>query len=76
MHNVVNTYNLSPSDRSYLVMPLFHVHGLLAGYLSPLHSGGTVILSTKFSARVFWHEFTTYGGTWYTAGPHTAAHDR
>lgn len=24
--NVIKTYNLTPSDRTYLVMPLFHVH--------------------------------------------------
>lgn len=32
MRNVQNTYKLSPADRTYLVMPLFHVHG------KPLHS--------------------------------------
>lgn len=31
--NIVATYDLSPSDRSLLVMPLFHVHGLMAGDL-------------------------------------------
>jgi acyl-CoA synthetase (AMP-forming)/AMP-acid ligase II len=27
--NIVNTYELSPADSSYIVMPLFHVHGLI-----------------------------------------------
>lgn len=27
--NIINTYRLSPADRSYIVMPLFHVHGLI-----------------------------------------------
>jgi acyl-CoA synthetase (AMP-forming)/AMP-acid ligase II len=69
MQNIVNTYKLTPSDRSYLVMPLFHVHGLLAGFLAPLKSGGTVIIPPKFSAMTFWPEFTKYNATWYTAGP-------
>lgn len=68
MKNIVNTYKLTPQDRSYLVMPLFHVHGLLAGFLAPLHSGGTVIIPTKFSAHTFWPEYTKYKATWYTAG--------
>lgn len=68
MKNIVNTYKLTPNDRSYLVMPLFHVHGLLAGFLAPLHSGGTVIVPPKFSATTFWPEFTKYKATWYTAG--------
>lgn len=32
--NIAATYELSPQDRSYLVMPLFHVHGLMAGKFS------------------------------------------
>ena len=31
--NIVDTYELGPVDRSLLVMPLFHVHGLMAGAL-------------------------------------------
>src|SRR5579859_1533857 len=69
MKNIVDTYKLSPEDRSYLVMPLFHVHGLLAGFLAPLRSGGTVIIPPKFSVTTFWPEFVKYEATWYTAGP-------
>lgn len=29
--NIAQTYQLTPKDRSLLVMPLFHVHGLMAG---------------------------------------------
>ena len=29
--NTITTYEMQPSDRSLLVMPLFHVHGLMAG---------------------------------------------
>lgn len=69
MSNIKATYQLSPADRTYLVMPLFHVHGLLAGFLAPLLSGGTVIVPPKFSAKEFWHDFITHGATWYTAVP-------
>ncbi len=31
LDNIVRTYELTPADRSWLVMPLFHVHGLMAG---------------------------------------------
>ena len=31
--NIALTYELGPGDRSLLVMPLFHVHGLMAGAL-------------------------------------------
>jgi acyl-CoA synthetase (AMP-forming)/AMP-acid ligase II len=52
-----------------LVMPLFHVHGLLAGFLAPLLSGGSVIVPLKFSASEFWDDFITHKANWYTAVP-------
>ena len=52
-----------------LVMPLFHVHGLLAGFLAPLLSGGSVIVPIRFSAGDFWDNFITHKANWYTAVP-------
>ncbi|PNS14101.1 4-coumarate--CoA ligase-like 7 [Sphaceloma murrayae] len=69
MRNVKQTYQLSPQDRTMLVMPLFHVHGLLAGFLAPLHSGGSVIVPPKFSASDFWRDFVEHRANWYTAVP-------
>ncbi|MEW5317020.1 MAG: hypothetical protein WDW38_008353 [Sanguina aurantia] len=69
--NIVATYELVPSDRSYVVMPLFHVHGLMAGLLAPLAAGATVVLPAggKFSAAVFWPDCVAHGVTFYTAVP-------
>ena len=50
-------------------MPLFHVHGLLAGFLAPLGSGGSVIVPPRFSASGFWQLFTKHHANWYTAVP-------
>lgn len=50
-------------------MPLFHVHGLLAGLLAPLHSGGSVVAPPRFSATEFWQDFVNHGANWYTAVP-------
>ncbi|KAG5297561.1 peroxisomal-coenzyme A synthetase [Histoplasma ohiense] len=69
MRNIQMTYDLTEKDRTLLVMPLFHVHGLLAGFLAPLLSGGSVIVPEKFSASTFWSEFITYSANWYTAVP-------
>jgi acyl-CoA synthetase (AMP-forming)/AMP-acid ligase II len=52
-----------------LVMPLFHVHGLVCGLLAPFLSGGSMVVPTKFSASDFWRDFTTHGANWYTAVP-------
>ena len=50
-------------------MPLFHVHGLLAGLLAPLGSGGSVIVPTRFSASDFWRDFIEWNANWYSAVP-------
>ncbi|KAN0085203.1 peroxisomal-coenzyme A synthetase [Elaphomyces granulatus] len=69
MKNITTTYKLTSKDRTLLMMPLFHVHGLLAAFLAPLYSGGSVIVPPKFSASEFWSDFVTYGANWYTAVP-------
>ncbi|KAL1612438.1 hypothetical protein SLS60_000665 [Paraconiothyrium brasiliense] len=69
MENIQSTYQLTPKDRTMLVMPLFHVHGLLAGFLAPLASGGSVVVPPKFSASVFWKDFVEHQANWYTAVP-------
>jgi len=69
MHNIQRTYKLTQEDKTYLVMPLFHVHGLMCGLLSSLLSGGTVVIPPRFSASAFWDEVTKSRPTWYTAVP-------
>jgi acyl-CoA synthetase (AMP-forming)/AMP-acid ligase II len=67
--NIVSTYKLSPSDVSLCVMPLFHVHGLVASTLSTLLSGGTVVVPNKFNPLSFWRTVRDTGATWYSAVP-------
>ena len=43
-----------PDDVSLCVMPLFHVHGLVASTLATLVSGGTVVVPAKFNPLAFW----------------------
>ncbi|KAM7207604.1 acetyl-CoA synthetase-like protein [Naviculisporaceae sp. PSN 640] len=69
MSNIKDTYQLTSKDRTMLVMPLFHVHGLLCGLLAPLATGGSMVVPVKFSATDFWHDFITHKANWYTAVP-------
>ena len=71
LRNIKGTYEFTPSDVSLLVMPLFHVHGLMAGLLSPLLSGASVVLpeAGKFSAGTFWQDAVEHQVTFYTAVP-------
>jgi acyl-CoA synthetase (AMP-forming)/AMP-acid ligase II len=67
--NITATYALSPADTALCVMPLFHIHGIVASMLSTLSSGGTVICPEGFNALEFWRWVETYQPTWYSAVP-------
>lgn len=71
IRNIANTYEFDGDDRSVLVMPLFHAHGLMAGLLAPLAAGASVLIpaSGKFSASTFWQDMVNFNATWYTAVP-------
>ena len=67
--NVARSYGLTSSDVSLCVMPLFHVHGLVASTLATLATGGTVVVPGKFSPLSFWRVARDHGVTWYSAVP-------
>jgi acyl-CoA synthetase (AMP-forming)/AMP-acid ligase II len=67
--NIITTYTLTANDRALCVMPLFHIHGIVASMLATLASGGTVICPDGFNALEFWSWVETYKPTWYSAVP-------
>jgi acyl-CoA synthetase (AMP-forming)/AMP-acid ligase II len=67
--NVARHYALGPSDVSLCVMPLFHVHGLVASALATLATGGTVVVPTRFDPLSFWRIARDHHVTWYSAVP-------
>ncbi|CAN1264767.1 Oxalate--CoA ligase [Linum perenne] len=71
VQNIKSVYKLTESDSTVIVLPLFHVHGLLAGLLSSFVAGAAVTLpaSGRFSASTFWKDMLKYNATWYTAVP-------
>ena len=67
--NVARTYQLSATDVSLCVMPLFHVHGLVASTLATFGTGGTVVVPPKFNPLSFWSTVREHRATWYSAVP-------
>lgn len=67
--NIAETYGLGPADRSLCVMPLFHIHGIVASLLSTLATGGTVICPPGFDGLKFWSWVEEFRPTWYSAVP-------
>jgi acyl-CoA synthetase (AMP-forming)/AMP-acid ligase II len=69
VRNIARTYGLGDRDVSLCVMPLFHVHGLMASTLATFYTGGTVVVPPKFNALSFARIVRDYGVTWYSAVP-------
>jgi oxalate---CoA ligase len=60
---------LTAADRGLNIMPLFHIHGLIAAVLAPLSAGGSVFCTPGFNALKFFSWLEMAQPTWYTAVP-------
>jgi oxalate---CoA ligase len=67
--NVARSLALTADDRCLNVMPLFHIHGLVAAVLASLHAGGSVVCTPGFAGPDFFDWVRTVEPTWYTAVP-------
>jgi acyl-CoA synthetase (AMP-forming)/AMP-acid ligase II len=67
--HIRQTLALTEADRGLNIMPLFHIHGLIAGTLAPLSAGGEVCCTTGFNALRFFSWMSEVRPTWYTAVP-------
>ncbi|MEK9776578.1 MAG: acyl--CoA ligase [Quisquiliibacterium sp.] len=67
--NIRGFLSLDRSDRGLNIMPLFHIHGLIAGVLAPLSAGGQVSCTPGFNALKFFAWMEQVRPTWYTAVP-------
>ncbi|MEO8835273.1 MAG: acyl--CoA ligase [Caldimonas sp.] len=67
--NVRAALALAPGDVGLNVMPLFHIHGLIAGVLAPISAGGAVYCTPGFNALKFFAWMDDAKPTWYTAVP-------
>ncbi|TPG59720.1 AMP-dependent synthetase [Roseomonas nepalensis] len=60
---------LTPADTCLNIMPLFHIHGLIAAVLSSLAAGGAVCCTPGFDALRFFRWIDEERPSWYTAVP-------
>ena len=67
--NISDSLHLNPTDRGLCIMPLFHIHGIVAGLYSGLFSGGSVICVDQFDGRKFFEWLKISKPTWYSAAP-------
>ena len=67
--HIRETLQLTAADRCLNIMPLFHIHGLIAAVLSSLSAGASVFCTPGFNALRFFAWLDEVKPTWYTAVP-------
>ena len=67
--NISSTLRLTAADRELHIMPLFHIHGLIAGVLAPMAVGSQIFCTPGFNALKFFGWMKECRPTWYTAVP-------
>lgn len=67
--HIRETLQLTGADIGLNIMPLFHIHGLIASLLSSMTAGAQVVCTPGFNALKFFHWFDAVKPTWYTAVP-------
>lgn len=62
-------HELTPEDRALCTLPLYHINGEVVTSVTPLVSGGSVVMPNKFSTGTFWETISAYGCTWFSVVP-------
>ena len=66
---VAGHHRLSPADRGYCCLPLFHVNAEVVGLLATLAARACLVLDGKFTRRGFWPLIEQRRITWINAVP-------
>jgi acyl-CoA synthetase (AMP-forming)/AMP-acid ligase II len=66
---ILTSLQLSPADTCLNIMPLFHIHGLMAGVTASIGAGASVVCTPGFNALRFYAWVDELKPTWYTAVP-------
>jgi long-chain acyl-CoA synthetase len=65
----VDALRVGADDHSLLVLPLFHVNGIVVGVLTPLLAGGRTTIAGRFAPQVFFDVVERVRPTYFSAVP-------
>jgi long-chain acyl-CoA synthetase len=60
---------LGPADRCLLILPLFHVNGIVVSVLTPLLAGASIVTAARFDPRTFVDVIERERPTYFCAVP-------
>ena len=66
---IVDWFEMTPDDRCLLVLPLFHVNGIMVSVVSPLVAGGCTVIAPRFDPTTFWDLVERVQPTFFSAVP-------
>lgn len=66
---IAQWHSFTPADRAMLILPIHHVNGIVVTLMTPLYSGGSVVLNRKFSASHYWSIVAQERCTWGSVVP-------
>ena len=66
---IAGWHSLTEGDRAMCILPLFHVNGEVVTTVTPLWTGGSVVLPERFTASRHWEWISRFGVTWFSAVP-------
>ena len=66
---IIEAVGLDETDHSLLILPLFHVNGIVVSVLSPLSAGGRTTVSGRFRAGEFFDRVEAVRPTYFSAVP-------
>jgi acyl-CoA synthetase (AMP-forming)/AMP-acid ligase II len=69
IYKTSSTFQLTEKDSSYLIMPMYHAHGLIGILLTSFFAGSTVLFPKAMDVSGFWTDISRYGVTWFSAVP-------
>lgn len=67
-------HDLSPGDRGFCVLPIYHINGLCVTVMGALVSGGSLAMASRFSVSRFWSQASAGKATWFSAVPTIISH--
>jgi long-chain acyl-CoA synthetase len=66
---VIDGFEMTEDDHSLLILPLFHVNGIVVGTLSPLLAGGRSTIAGRFKPDTFFDRIEQSRATYFSAVP-------
>ncbi len=67
-------HDLGSADRGFCVLPIYHINGLCVTLMASLVSGGSLAMTSRFSASRFWEQADRGKVTWFSAVPTIISH--